>query len=172
MGGICGSHASDEEQVYEMVSYSYKSGFVQGLNHSVPPQDYQYSTLVNVQDYLYVFGGLKIRNPIIYRNRVFQDKNKNTRIERYWENIDVKGLLPEYFFEFRRFLGVCKYSNSPDETRLIVFGGMRKMQQMETWCIVQVDHKDKSVEILEEVDGKKIQNKKDGEFMCQAGAVE
>lgn len=67
---------------------------------------------------------------------------------------------------------MCKYSDSPDETRLIIFGGMRKMSQTDIWCIVQVDHKEKSIEILEELDGKKIKNKKDGEFMSQAGSIE
>ena len=64
-------------------------------------------------------------------------KYKVLRCGEAWTPMLLKGDTDElpYQFEYRFNLGVTQI----DPKTLLIFGGTRKMQQMETWCMVEIN---------------------------------
>lgn len=82
------------KMIYELIRYSYKPPrcqhndylyylkFEESFIFPVPPQDYSHGTLINMkknenEEYLYMFGGLMVGIPLIYRLRLFIDPLNN-----------------------------------------------------------------------------------------------
>ena len=165
------------ERKYRFREYGYEAeALTFRTEHPAPPEHYQYSTMVCARSgrssYIYIFGGLNIQLPKIYRLRVAgAGEAPQWQAVPFHESTPTKEL--QYHLQFRRFLGVALFgfNQQNHSVQLLIFGGLRKLQQMETWCIVEINQQEENpvIKLLTEVNGKEIKNSKHDEMMPEKG---
>ena len=170
------THQADahSEIEFQMREYVYLDGQFAEVDRKwpSPPQNNKFSSMISLKSdfepkvrYLYVFGGISNRLPAVNQLKVTAAADALQ-----WQEMTFKGNQDDLIwqFQFRRFLGLACLEDCPDP-RLLVFGGCRKMQQIETWCIVEISHTDREISLLRQLHDRPINNKKASDMMNEQG---